>query len=199
MINKKIRVPLKEALLKEALVFLRKNRAEDLSLRLLAKRLKVSPMALYRHFQNKEDLLAAIVASGFDELTQRFQIALKDRKDFWKSFRRLGKAYVDFVIENPDHSRLMFSGLLSERGKHPEAEECGDRAFAVLMEMVLHGQQEGYLKKSDPFKMAYTIWATVHGYSSLLLERQLEDADPPLTVDSMLTFMTEMFREGLRP
>jgi AcrR family transcriptional regulator len=203
--KRKLDVSLREALIEEGLAFLTNHRVEDLSLRLLAKNIGVSHMAPYRHFQNKEDLLAAIVASGFSELTNRFRLATSGPLGFWEEFYSLGKAYVEFVIDNPDHARLMFSGLIYQKGKYPEAQECGDKAFRFLIEMVYRGQKMGYLNADHPLQMAFAIWSMVHGYASLLLERQFDDMhgfegtedSNVSSVESMMAYMVTIMKKGI--
>lgn len=193
---------LRSALIREGLVFMKDHKVDELSLRELARRLKVSHMAPYRHFADKETLIAAMIEEGFKELTLHLAEPLKTEKDFETLFYEMGKAYVHFVINNPDHARLMFGGFLYEPGKHCQAEKCGDMAFGRLLDMIRIGQEQKVLRNDDPMIMAFYIWSGVHGFALLMIERQFDgvnkDASNLIQVDQMVKYMSTNMLGGLR-
>src|SRR5215510_14578577 len=67
---------LRQALLDQALIGLRKHGAENSSLRDLARGIGVSQAAPYRHFPDKDSLLAQLAALGYRELAQAMRAAL---------------------------------------------------------------------------------------------------------------------------
>ena len=60
---------LKQVLLEASLDLLRKAGSGEFTLREVARRAGVSHNAPYRHFRDKQELLAALAAEGFDRLT----------------------------------------------------------------------------------------------------------------------------------
>ena len=75
---------------------------ENLSLREVARRLKVSHGAPYKHFDNKEALVAAICERGFEIFGDYLkQARAKSTGDPYKDFRGMGRAYRKDALENP--------------------------------------------------------------------------------------------------
>lgn len=193
---------LRRELVQSAIAFLKNHRAEDLSLREIARHLGVSHMAPYRHFSTKEDLLAAVIEDGFQRLTKMFDDATaQPGRKFTELFPELGKAYVQFVFTHPDQSRLMFSGLLCDPEKHPQAHKAGQEAFGRLLSMIEIGQKEGFLSAKDaPYLQALMVWSAVHGTAMLALENQFSmlDGIPEIQIDTFAQFMSERLLRGLK-
>ncbi len=153
---------LKAALLQTAGEMLEQQGLTSLSLRELARRAGVSHNAPYRHFPDRESLLTALAAEGFELLGD----ALQSRPR-----REMGEAYVEFALQHPQRFRLMFGGVLP--GRDRRAYECLQRAFADLGE---HAQYA-----------AAAAWALVHGLSHLLLDGHFADRDQKQFVRDVLS------------
>lgn len=196
---------LREALIEAGLSFIKDNPVDNLSLRELARELKVSHAAPYRHFPTKEDLLAELIGLGFNRLNNEFLFELNNTDhDFPELFYRMGLAYVRFFVQNPALARLMFSGYLHEPGKHPNAEACGDSAFGSLESMIARGQRDGFLPEADSLLMAFTIWSSVHGMAALLIDRNFEFCDrgqgeggSGYSLEQMVRFMSQSLLLGI--
>lgn len=143
---------LKAALLQTAGETLEKQGLASLSLRELARRAGVSHNAPYRHFPDRESLLAALAAEGFE----LFGNALEKRPR-----REMGEAYVEFALEHPQRFRLMFSGVAS--GGDRRAYDGLLKSFADL------GDDAQYA--------AAAAWSLVHGLSHLLLDGHFANRD----------------------
>jgi len=193
---------LRAQLVESAVAFLKKNRAEDLSLRGLAREIGVSHMAPYRHFSSKEDLLAAVIEEGFVRLTGMFDEVISQKDQSYKAvFTNLGKAYLQFVAKYPDHARLMFSGIACDPEKHPKARVAGQEAFARLIDSIQRGINEGYLSKKDnPYMQGLMVWSAVHGTAMLMIENQLNmiEGVPDFQIDAFAEFMSERLLRGLK-
>lgn len=149
---------LANALVQDALDFLKENPAEDLSLRELAERAGVSPRAPYVHFPSKQHLLKAIAARGFAELTERSVRAGFD-------LDQLGEVYVDFAVENQHLFRLMFGGVLLTQ---EECEEI-DGSFAHVVSAIRHHHPE--LSEPEARAGGLALWAFVHGLADLTIQQ----------------------------
>src|SRR3954462_15476305 len=112
------------ALLRAAGRTLEKRGIGALSLRETARRAGVSHNAPYRHFSDREALLAALAAEGFAMLGERLR---------GKAAREMGEAYVRFALEKPQRFRLMFGGVLS-LAKSPELRSAAESAHQALVE-----------------------------------------------------------------
>ncbi len=209
---KKVKAPeaelgLKELLKKEAMIVIQKSGPHALSLRELARRVKVSHAAPYRHYPTKEDLLAAIVKDGFDELTREMTITRSTEKNLSIQFNKMGHAYVDFVKTHPDHARLMFGGFVLKPEDHPECKQSGDSAFEALLAMVIEMQEAKIFRKTNPLQLAHLIWSSVHGFAMLLIDRQfamldcdrkmLKEQGLDFSPDAAVNMISEIFLRGM--
>lgn len=131
------------------------------SLREVARRAGVSHNAPYRHFADREALLAALAAEGFSILGK----ALKESAGL-----ELGAAYVRFARAQPQRFRLMFGGLLPMK-KYPALGEAASGAYQVL-EASFRGRSE----VKEPGVAAAAAWSLVHGLSHLILDGQFPQA-----------------------
>ena len=158
---------LRQALLKEGATLIQDQGLEAFTLRKLAQRLQVSAMALYRHYPDKETLLAAIAADGFTQLQGQLEAA-EQSADTASPLLKEGIAYVLFALEQPALFRLMF-GASRPKGQFPELDAASAGAFAVLMRHT-HAPADDETRTAQ----ARGCWALVHGLACLLLDGQLQ-------------------------
>lgn len=177
---------LREALVEAGLVLLESQASADFSLRELARQVGVSPNATYRHFANKEALMAAMAAEGFRRFAAAQQKAYLRECGPRQRFMAAGHAYVRFARDNPALFRLMF-GPFTANHRTPEMESAGTVAFAGLCLGVAAVME---LSPEDPQVMAAALhaWSVAHGLSHLLLDGQLQhfSGDLETLVDTAL-------------
>ena len=140
---------LRSALLAAAWKMVEKEGVGGLSVREAARRAGVSHSAPYRHFADREALLAALVAEGF----ARLNAALEKRAG-----RDLGEAYVAFALEHPQRFRLMFSR--APANAHLQARFADSFAHVG----------------ADAAAAGAAAWSMVHGLALLMLEGHLENS-----------------------
>lgn len=148
---------LRAAMLGAAGKILEKEGPGGLSVREAARRAGVSHNAPYRHFPDREALLAALAKEGFALLRE----SLENRAG-----RELGEAYVQFALGHPQRFRLMFGGALPA-GKYPELQQNARATFAKL-----EGAFAGL--GTDAEFAAAAAWSLVHGLAQLMLDGHFE-------------------------
>ncbi len=153
---------LRAALLAAAGELLEKEGIATLRVREAARRAGVSHNAPYRHFPDRESLLAALAAQGFE----RFGAAL-EQGQARGGLRGRGEAYVRFALENPQRFRLMFGGEVSV-AKHPGLREAATQAFSALA-----GALSQHAPGASIGDASVAAWALVHGVAMLLLNERL--------------------------
>ncbi|WP_299126231.1 TetR/AcrR family transcriptional regulator [uncultured Alcanivorax sp.] len=165
----------------QALAVLRLEGDGAISLRAIAKQIGVSAPALYRHYADRESLLAELAISGFAALRQ--QLLSVDQHAPRAALIGIGLAYVAFAQSEPNLYRLMFGGRVLPKGAHPRLDQAGLDAFNVLQDTIARGQRAGYLKPAPLALMTATAWSLVHGLSQLTIDGHLPnaDAEPQLT------------------
>ena len=188
---------LHRALIEGALELVTEQGIDRLSLREVARRVGVSHTAPYRHFSDKEALLAAVAAAGFRSLTSCLQRESADPTTGpLKKLQAIGVAYVRFAIGHPAHYRVMFGAFQVARGVYPELDEASRVAFAPLVEAIVSGQKAESVREGDPIRLAWTAWSLVHGLATLHIDGKL-----PLSSEEEIaaaaTFATWTLIEGL--
>ncbi len=188
---------LRAALLAEAETMIAEGGAGSVTMREIGRRVGVSRAAPYRHFADKNSLLVAVAAIGFERLRDRLRSsgAAAPRSSVDR-FRRMGQEYVRFAIENPAHYRLMYGKEALARIDQPELREVANSLFDQLVEVFHAHQRDGGIKKQDPRTQAYVAWSAVHGLASLVIEGQILTH---VDVDALIKQTTQTVLDGMRP
>src|SRR6516225_7533047 len=111
---------LRRALLDEALRTIQTHGVEHLTLRTVGERLGVSRSALYRHFADKQSLLATVGKEGFRKLRQITADAWERSGRGRKGFEAMARAYVQFAVAHPSYYRVMFGGFIESAAKNDD-------------------------------------------------------------------------------
>jgi AcrR family transcriptional regulator len=157
---------LKQELLDSAVALIAEVGSQAFTLRELARRAGVSHNAPYRHFKDKEDLLGAVAAQGFDRLTASITEAMVEGRTAVERLRLAGLGYVKFALSSPQHIVVMFETPTSQELR-PEYAAAARRAFQTLLDAISAVQAEGGLPAGDPHAFAIVAWAAVHGLAKL--------------------------------
>ena len=155
-----------------ARLFLEEGEAA-LSMRRLAAEVGCSPMAPYRHFADKQALIAAIRAQAFDRLADALDGVAKDNRH---RAADIGDAYVRFARENPAAYKLMFDLAQPDEAAYPDLAKAAARARVSMSGYVSELVEAGVLQ-GDPVELGYVFWAAIHGLIVLDLAGRIP-ADP---------------------
>ncbi|MEO0533317.1 MAG: TetR/AcrR family transcriptional regulator [Cyanobacteria bacterium P01_A01_bin.123] len=192
---------LRQSLIDAALALIAEKRdASTLSLREVARRVGVSHAAPYRHFPDKDTLLAAVAEEGFHILTRCLQGGVdKTPDDPLRELQASGVAYIKFARSHPSHYRVMFSAFQpSNNSAYPSLNTAAQAAFAVLLDAIANGQAIGKIKGGDAHHLAWVTWSLVHGLAMLLIEQQLPIVDEQDVV-ALSELATRSLIHGIRP
>ncbi len=157
------------ALMSAALVRIKQDGVEKLSLRALARDIGVSQTAPYRHFKDKRCLLVELARSGFAELANRQQQATPTEFNL-KALIAVGMAYLQFAKEFPEQYKLMFGTKIENRCEHEGLMASSMKSFEVILNLAIKGVECGFLIDKDPSHLARCLWSNVHGLASLLID-----------------------------
>jgi AcrR family transcriptional regulator len=163
---------LREALLEAAIRLIAEVGPTAFTLREVARRAGVSHNAPYRHFHDRDDLMAAVAAQGFRELTRAMIEAAAGKSNALERLKYAGLGYVAFALRRPEHFTVMFDAPISKR-QHPESAAAADESFATLLEFVKNCQDVGILRSGDLLQMALLAWTMVHGIAKLAITGRL--------------------------
>jgi AcrR family transcriptional regulator len=166
-----------------------------LTLREAARLAGVSVAAPYRHFADREALLAAVLTEGFDELAECTEAARQAAPDALQALRAVGLAYVAFAAQRASIYRLMF-GPECDKAHHPALMAAGQRALGVLVQAVRDAQAAGRVAPGPPEAVALAGWSLCHGLASLHADGLLAGT-LPVPVDAAAEALVDMLLAGV--
>ncbi|MCX4095888.1 TetR/AcrR family transcriptional regulator [Nocardia sp. alder85J] len=144
--------------------------ARLLTLAAVARAVGVATPSIYRHFPDRGQLVAAVVADLFGRLDAALVEAMRASADPAGRLRACCVAYCHFGLENPGHYRVLFNAELALDPARP-GERPGERAFERLVVAIEAGMAAGVVAPGDPEFTALTLWAALHGIVSLRISR----------------------------
>lgn len=165
---------LKNALIAAGIDILSKEGVHGLSLRKVAQRAGVSHAAPYAHYADKQALIAAISTEGYRRLYETLRaIGERYAGDPLRQLIEGAWAYTQFALQDPDHFKITFSGVIEKEQAYPAFVEMSQKSFGLVVQIVAACQADGILKSGPPDLLAVSVWGLVHGVVSLLLEGQI--------------------------
>ncbi|MEI9950287.1 MAG: TetR/AcrR family transcriptional regulator [Pseudomonadota bacterium] len=146
------------------------------SLREVARRVGVSPAAVYRHFEGKEALIFAACTQGFEVFSSYLVRALAATTPLERALAAC-EQYRAFGVENPLDYRFIFMSPATPEQKPKEpASFAGDQptlpqhsTFQFLVDRVRECMDAGVIARGDTQRTAVLVWAHLHGLVSLRL------------------------------
>ncbi|GAB3434905.1 TetR/AcrR family transcriptional regulator [Flindersiella endophytica] len=145
---------------------------EQLSIRAVTARAGVSPMALYLHFADKDELARAVKLRAFAALGDALTEAQSTHPDdAYAQLNAMGLAYLSFARTHPGQYALMFH-TRTARNDHAEPEAgttspgrtAGLEVFNLLVETV---DRYTSAKGKQAFELATQLWMALHGRAVL--------------------------------
>ena len=177
---------LRQALIDAAVEQIKTHGVEKLSLRGLARDVGVSQTAPYRHFEDKNHLLAEIATQAFDDLYEAtFQYVNLDDAPLL-NIGRTGFRYLMFARANPERYKLMFGPTIQNRTEYETMIAAGQRGFDVLISEVERGIERGEFINQNSFVLANILWTQVHGLSSLVIDGFYENKELPMPLEQFI-------------
>lgn len=190
---------LKEALIEAALDLIARKGPAGFTFAEAARAAGVSPAAPYRHFRDRDELLASIAQQGFAQFEARLNAAWNDgRPDTMSAFQRVGIAYLAFAREHPAYYSAMFeSGLPMEN--NPPLLLASERAFAVVRAAAerLVALAPPNVPRPPALMMALHIWALSHGIASLFGRGDTSNRKLPMSPEDLLEAGVLVYLKGL--
>jgi AcrR family transcriptional regulator len=190
---------LKEALLQAALGLIAEKGAAGFTFADAARMAGVSPAAPYRHFRDRDELLASIAQRGFEQFEAQLAAAWDDgRPDTVTAFERVGKAYLAFAREEPSFYSAMFeSGVPVDAASGLMA--AGERAFGVMRAAAerLVALAPAGMPRPPALMIALHIWSMSHGVASLFARGDAARRKLPMSPEDLLEAEVLIYLRGL--
>jgi len=163
---------LRAELLDTAVAQLRETSIEDLSLRALARAVGVSQTAPYRHFADKNGLLAAMATQGYRDLLHDLRQVGAATSDCPRDqLFAFAHAYVDYAARNPQLFKLMFGPAVQPTLNYPELREASRDTLQLVQDILQRGVDRGVFQSvADITYLANAAWSSIYGLSTLLVD-----------------------------
>jgi AcrR family transcriptional regulator len=167
---------LRERLIDSGLALIERSGHAGLSLREMARASGVSHMAPYGFFRSKNELLSAVAAAGFKAFRVHLgAAAASGGTSPRRQLQEFGLAYVEFALDHPQLLRLMFGGVIPADQQSEELRAAHGQAFRDSMGIIAAGVACGEFRHGDPAIAAFAGWSVVHGFTQLVLGRELQE------------------------
>jgi AcrR family transcriptional regulator len=168
---------LRRALVDEAVRVIHREGVDALTLRGVGAALGVSRTALYRHFADKDALVAVVAREGFVALKAALDGARARVPGLRDQLTAMGAAYVRFALDNRAHYQVMFGRFLERCKDEPGLMADAGAAFEALVDMIRDLQTAKLIRQDDPLVLSRFVWAAVHGIAMLAINGQLGSDD----------------------
>jgi AcrR family transcriptional regulator len=189
---------LKETLIRAALALIAEKGPAGFTFAEAARWAGVSPAAPYRHFRDRDELMAEVARRGFESLAARLEAAWDGgRPEPFLAFERLGKAYLAFARAEPAAYSAMFEAGVPPDDP-PALRDAGEQAFAVLRaaaEALAATVPPG--RRPPAAMMALHIWSQAHGIASLFGRGDRARRKLPMSPEDLLEAGMLVYLRGL--
>ncbi len=189
---------LRQALIEAALSLIAERGPFGFSFVDAARAAGVSPAAPYRHFRDRDELLAEVAQRGFESFALALSTAWDDgRPDPVAAFTRVGQAYLAFARNEPAYYAAMFEAGMAAQHHHALS-LAADRAFGVLRQAadILTAQLPA-AGRPPPLMLALHVWAFSHGIASLFARATAAQRQLPMTPEDLLEAGVLVYLKGL--
>ncbi len=151
---------------------------DALSMRAIAERIEYSPATIYLYFKDKDELVREVVVAGFERMSDYMREELVEAGESataLEEYRRIGRAYARFGLENTAYFRVMFElptvpQMDCPRPELPEGTTLqDDQSFDFVVDTLREARDQGLISIPDPMRGALVGWGLMHGLVSLYL------------------------------
>ena len=148
---------------------LNKEGAQGVTMRKVSAAVGITPMALYRHYPNRDGLLNALADTGFAELSARFEgLRLAGKPDH--QLIKIIDVFVDHALDNPRMFELMFLTQREGARQYPADFKAGQSPTAnVAADVIADAMKAGILRKDDVWEIVFEVGALIQGLIMLYL------------------------------
>lgn len=190
--NRKV---MEKLVLDAAMKLFLKEGYRNVTIRKIAKQIEYSPATIYLYFKDKEEIFFTLQKRAFEKFHE-VQMSVQSIKDPVKRLKAHGKSYVEFALENKEYYDLMF--IMSDPVMaliNPKDWDTGIHSYDLLKENVKSCIDAGLLKSKDVEATAFSLWAFVHGISSILIKRgfMVPGQYQKAMIDGAFQFLEENF------
>jgi AcrR family transcriptional regulator len=174
-----------------------------LSMRAIAERIEYSPAAIYLYFEDKDELVRAVVQTGFERLSGVIEAELQrvgETAGAAEQYGAMGRAYARYAVDNPAYFRVMFELPSTAELECPGPVEGEQHGFDAAVAMVRRAVDTGEFGALDPRRTAVIGWGVIHGLTTLYLSGNLRgEAPTPEAFYELIDYAMNSLYSGWKP
>ncbi|MBV8889876.1 MAG: TetR/AcrR family transcriptional regulator [Alphaproteobacteria bacterium] len=189
---------LREALIAAALDLIARKGPAGFTFADAARTAGVSSAAPYRHFRDRDALLADVARRGFEALEIHLERAWNGASpEPFAAFENVGRAYLAFARDEPAYYSAMFEAGVS-LDSDPGLRQAADNAFAVL-----RNASDAFCarlpreRRPPALMMSLHVWALSHGIASLFARADAGRRKLPMSPEELLESGVLVYLRGL--
>lgn len=146
---------------------LERDGADAVTMRRVADAVGVTPMAIYRHFANRDALLKSIADAAFADAAASWSAQARS-PDLMHALRHCMANYLDYALQRPHLFDYTFSVRRDDARRFPEDFRSRQSpTLTIVADLLMQGMREGLLREGDPWDISMTLWAQAHGLIAL--------------------------------
>jgi AcrR family transcriptional regulator len=189
---------LREALIRAALDLIAEKGPAGFTFADAARSAGVSSAAPYRHFRDRDALMADVARRGFERFEAELSRAWNDGKpDPFTAFEAIGRAYIAFARAEPAYYSAMFEAGVP-LDADPALRQAADRAFGVLRNAAeVLASRLPAAGRPPALMMALHVWALAHGVASLFARPDAGRRKLPMSAEELLEAAVLIYLNGL--
>jgi AcrR family transcriptional regulator len=175
---------------------------ESLSIREVARRLKVSHQAPYKHFPSRDHLLAELISGCFLQFKTHLNTA-PTTLDPETDLAMIGRLYLEYAFRQPLEYQLMFAVTWPAASEHPGLQRDARHAFDVLRNAFVRLHNPVGTEQQTDFDRveldALFVWSCMHGIASLMRTNILKNLElRPVVLETAVSHMMTLMKAGLK-
>ncbi|MBV1851226.1 TetR/AcrR family transcriptional regulator [Catellatospora tritici] len=180
----------KQRVIDVATRILEEEGADAVSVRRVAAAVGVTPMALYRHFPNRDELLAHVATTSFAQVAAQWAVLEQP------TLAEAADALIDFALARPRLYEFMFTARREGARQYPEDfREGRSPTAAILAAAIQRDMAAGALKDDDVHEVALTLTAQLHGLIQLYHGGRINLTEPQFRI--LCHRCLDRIREGI--
>jgi AcrR family transcriptional regulator len=141
----------------------------NVSMRKIADKIGYSPTTIYLYFKDKADLLHQICEASFAQLARNISSIQQLSANSLDKLRMGLREYINFGLKHPSHYEIIFIMPIQSSVEGDYESSQGKAAFETLRNSVSDCVADKLLKNNDVDLISQTLWAGIHGVTSLLI------------------------------
>jgi AcrR family transcriptional regulator len=184
------------AILAAARELLDKEGLAAVSMRPIAEQVGITPMAIYRHYEDRVSLMNAVADDGFRRLAIRLR-AIPLKGSMIQRIMQVVDTFVDTALQSPHLYELMFLSTREGARVYPEDFKTGKSpTFNPTVGILEEAMRSGELRSDDPVEIAFELSALLHGLIVLYLGGRVTQSKKEFRLLSQRSF--RRYIDGLR-